>query len=266
MPRTWTILTPENVPLELELASPLERAVALLLDTLVTGLLALPIAGALTALSGTGAIRSLPGLGQMDVWLRFSVLYAFALPLLIVAYHTLLEGLYGGQTLGKKLLCLRVIRDDGTVPDMAAALIRNALRLVDYLPCTCGVGFTVMLLSAYFRRLGDYAAGTLVIREGRTAPTPMMMEEELPAMELQVLTPMAIARLGRLSREQVLALRYFLLRAPQLDPEKREQFARKLAQKVAATLWDGNPPENLSAERLLEEVVWLYQQRFGSYG
>lgn len=261
MPRTWTIITPENVPLELELANPLERAVALLVDTLLVALVSIPITLLLTSLSGTGVFRTIIGLGSLDPTARFFILYFFALPLLIVAYHSLLEGLWGGQTLGKKLLNLRVIRNDGTIPDMAAALIRNALRLIDYLPLTCGVGFTVMLLSAQFRRLGDYAAGTLVIREGRTVTQPLP-EEELQPIELQVLKPLAVANLRRLSSDQVAALRYFLLRAANLPPDLREQTAKEFAVKVANLLWDGNPPENLPAEKLIEEVVWLYRQRF----
>jgi len=261
VPRVWRIITPENVPLELELANPLERAVALLVDTLIVAAIAIPIAAILTSLSGVGTFRTVFGLGELDAGMRFALLYAFVLPLLIVAYHSLLEGLWGGQTLGKKALNLRVIRNDGTVPDLAASFIRNALRLIDYMPCTCGIGFTVMLLSAQFRRLGDYAAGTLVIREGR-GTAPLLPEEELPQVELEVLTPLAVANLGRLSSEQVLALRYFLLRAPQLPQDLREQIAKELASKVANLLWDGNLPENLPSERLLEEVVWLYRQRF----
>ncbi len=252
---------PENVPLELELANPLERAFALLVDTMLIIFVAVPIALGLTSLSGIGPIRTTLGLVELDTAGRFLLLYAFVLPLLIVAYHSLLESLWGGQTLGKKALGLRVIRNDGTVPDLAASLIRNALRLIDYMPCTCGVGLTIMLLSAQFRRLGDYAAGTLVIREGRVSAPPLPKEEELPAMELEVLTPLAVANLGRLSEEQILALRYFLLRAPQLPQDLREQLAEELARKVANLLWDNNPPKDFSPELLLEEVVWLYRQR-----
>jgi len=266
LPRVWKIVTPENVPLELELANPLERAAALLIDTIFVSLVAVPIALLLASLADVGAVREIFRLGNLGsdeapMLLRFVLLYAFVLPLLIVAYHSLLESLWGGQTLGKRVLNLRVVRNDGTVPDLAASLIRNTLRFIDYMPCTCGVGFTVMLLSSQFRRLGDYAAGTLVIREGRSVTLPPP-EDELPPMELEVLTPLAVTNLGKLSGEQVLALRYFLLRAPQLPPEKREEIANELARKVAHLLWNGNPPENLPAERLLEEVVWLYRQRF----
>lgn len=261
MARIWTIITPENVPLELELANPLERAVALLIDSVVNSIVAIPVALLLTTFSGAGPVKTVFGLGDLSTGERFLLLYAFALPLLILAYHSLLESLWGGQTLGKRALKLRVIRNDGTVPDLAASLIRNALRFIDYMPCTCGVGLTVMVLSAQFRRLGDYAAGTLVIREGRIAAPPIL-EEELPTIELQVLTPLAVSNLARLNDEQILAIRYFLLRAPQLPQSLREQTANELARKIANLLWDGNPPENLPSERLLEEVVWLYRQRF----
>lgn len=261
MARTWTIITPENVPLELELANPLERAVALLIDTVVNLAIAVPVALLLTTLSGAGPVRTIFGFENLSTGGRFLLLYAFLLPLLVFAYHSLLESLWGGQTLGKRALKLRIIRNDGTVPDLAASLIRNAMRLIDYMPCTCGVGLTVMVLSAQFRRLGDYVAGTLVIREGRIA-TPPMPEEDLPKIELQVLTPLAVTNLGRLNEEQILALRYFLLRAPQLPQNLREQAANELANKISNLLWDGDPPENLPSERLLEEVVWLYRQRF----
>ncbi|MCS7265636.1 MAG: RDD family protein [Armatimonadetes bacterium] len=261
MPRVWTILTPENVPLELELANPLERGVALMIDTVIVSVLSLTIAAILTFLSGAGTFGTILGLGELETGARFALLYAFAFPLLLVAYHSLFESLWGGRTLGKKLLNIRVIRTDGTVPDLAASLIRNALRFIDYMPCTCGVGLTVMLLSAQFRRLGDYAAGTLVIREGRKA-TPILPEEELTPMDLQVLTPFAVANIGRLTEEQFLGLRYFLLRADQLSPELRQKFAKEIADKVANLLWNGNPPENLPAERLIEEVIWLYRQGF----
>ncbi|MFA0742797.1 MAG: hypothetical protein DFNUSKGM_002926, partial [Candidatus Fervidibacter sacchari] len=94
MPRVWTIITPENVPLELELANPLERGVALIIDTLITVAITVPIAIALTALSGTGPVGRIAGLSSLDTPLRFLLLYGFALPLVIVAYHSLLEGLY----------------------------------------------------------------------------------------------------------------------------------------------------------------------------
>ena len=90
----------------------------------------------------------------------------FILYLLIVfGYFTLMEG-YLGQTVGKMLLGIKVIReDDGEVPGLKVAAIRTILRLIDVLPFAYLVGFIAVLISAKNQRLGDMAANTLVVRK-----------------------------------------------------------------------------------------------------
>jgi uncharacterized RDD family membrane protein YckC len=90
----------------------------------------------------------------------------FVLYLLIVfAYFTLMEG-YLGQTVGKMLLGIKVIREDnGEVPGLKVAAIRTILRLIDVLPAAYLVGFIAVLISAKNQRLGDMAANTLVVRK-----------------------------------------------------------------------------------------------------
>jgi len=90
----------------------------------------------------------------------------FILYLLIVfGYFTLVEG-YLGQTVGKMLLGIKVIReDDGEVPGLKVAAIRTILRLIDVLPFAYLVGFIAVLISAKNQRLGDMAAHTLVVRK-----------------------------------------------------------------------------------------------------
>ena len=90
----------------------------------------------------------------------------FILYLLIVfGYFTLMEG-YLGQTVGKMLLGIKVIReDDGEVPGLKVAAIRTILRLIDVLPFAYLVGFIAVLISAKNQRLGDMAAHTLVVRK-----------------------------------------------------------------------------------------------------
>jgi uncharacterized RDD family membrane protein YckC len=90
----------------------------------------------------------------------------FILYLLIVfAYFSLMEG-YRGQTVGKMLLGIKVIREDnGEVPGLKVAAIRTILRLIDMLPFAYLVGFIAVLISAKNQRLGDMAANTLVVRK-----------------------------------------------------------------------------------------------------
>jgi uncharacterized RDD family membrane protein YckC len=85
--------------------------------------------------------------------------------LIVFAYFTLMEG-YRGQTVGKMLLGIKVIReDDGEVPGLKAAAIRTILRLIDMLPFAYLVGFIAVLISSKNQRLGDMAANTLVVRK-----------------------------------------------------------------------------------------------------
>ena len=78
-------------------------------------------------------------------------------------YHVLLEG-GPGQTVGKRLLGLAVEREGGRPPTYRAALTRTLYRFVDWLPAAYALGLTSMLLDGRDRRLGDRAAGTVVVR------------------------------------------------------------------------------------------------------
>ncbi|RXK51103.1 RDD family protein [Halorientalis pallida] len=82
---------------------------------------------------------------------------------LAIGYHTLAEWRYG-KTLGKYLVSIRVVADDGTVPSLGAVLGRNVLRLVDWLPLFYLVGIGAVVVSDGQRRLGDRMAGTAVVR------------------------------------------------------------------------------------------------------
>jgi len=80
-------------------------------------------------------------------------------------YFMVFEILWNGQTPGKRLVGLRVIRESGYPIRPVDAVIRNLVRIVDWLPLVYGVGVLVMLLNQRSRRLGDFASGTIVVRE-----------------------------------------------------------------------------------------------------
>lgn len=83
--------------------------------------------------------------------------------LLAGPYHVLLEGGVG-QTVGKRLLGIAVVTDEGDVPTYRAAFTRTLYRFVDWLPAAYGVGLLSMVLDGRNRRLGDRTAGTVVVR------------------------------------------------------------------------------------------------------
>ncbi len=134
------------------------RIIAIIVDGIIIGLPTGLIAAMLGVVSsGAGEVSaSLEGVAGL-----FAALISVALYL---GYYVLMEG-YLGQTLGKMLLGIKVVReDDGGVPGVKAAAIRTVLRIVDGIGSYL-VGFIAVLASAKNQRLGDMAAHTLVVRK-----------------------------------------------------------------------------------------------------
>ena len=107
------------------------------------------------------------GLESTDIsWLGGLALALYALLNFAVfwGYYMLFELLWSGQTPGKRVAKTRVLRTDGNPARTSEVAVRNLVRIVDFLPALYAIGFIVMFFNRQSRRLGDYAAGTLVIR------------------------------------------------------------------------------------------------------
>ncbi len=172
------------------------------------------------------------------------VLSGFGLGLSLIAAF-LLDWLYPvtfevltGTTPGKRSLGLMVVHDDGTPVGLPASLIRNLLRVVDFLPVCYGVGLVSTLADRDFRRLGDLAAGTLVVyaqpRPGRTpgrtgertaASTLLDARPRQPPLGLPLATQQSILafceRSGRLSAPRRIELAQTLLAHLPESPDGR---------------------------------------------
>lgn len=148
------ISTPERVAFQYPVAGLGSRFVAQLIDLLVLGLL-------LTLLT-LGAI----GLSYaiQDGGIAFLVwdLGAFVI---VFGYFLISEAVWSGQTLGKRAVHLRAVGDQGEPLTIGQAVIRNLVRIVDFLPLFYGIGMVVLFANGRGKRLGDLAAGTLVVRE-----------------------------------------------------------------------------------------------------
>ncbi len=140
------IPTPEGIELTLRLAGPVARARAWTVDVLLRIVIFIVVSIPLSILGAVGAGVS------FVLW--------FALEWL---YPTLFEVYFGGATPGKRMLRLTVLHADGTPVGLPASLTRNLLRAVDFLPFFYGFGLAAMVLSRDFQRLGDIAAGTVVV-------------------------------------------------------------------------------------------------------
>lgn len=207
--------TPERISLSLPIAGIGSRVGAYLLDA---GLLALFWAAAYFVLSFfldvIDAYQALPGLGQTLLFVG-----VFATQWI---YWTACEVLFEGRTLGKRLAGIRVVKVDGTPVGFWESAIRNLLRAVDFLPALYAVGVITMLVTRQHRRLGDLAAGTLLIRDERITLSGYARETRLSAADTQLLIA-------------------FLDRAPSLDPEARLRIARGLVERFGGEPTDDWP-------------------------
>jgi uncharacterized RDD family membrane protein YckC len=147
--------TPENVIFDYEVVGIGTRFIAALIDHLILVLVLVIINLASLIVQGMSSAL------EAWAWALRSVLTF----LTIWGYFLFFEGRWNGQTPGKRWAKIRVIRRDGTPVSMVEVAIRNLVRVVDFLPLGYGVGLVTMFIHPQSARLGDLAAGTLVVRE-----------------------------------------------------------------------------------------------------
>ncbi len=147
----------------------------------------------------------------------------FAVP---IAYFVLLEGLWNGQTLGKKICGIRVRMADGTAITFAAALGRNLLRPADFLPALYFLGLFAMFTNPRAQRLGDLVADTIVCTDTRPEPRFAIAPH---SVGLHPLEPY-VGDLKGMTIQEYNALRRFADRFPELPPLVQE--------KLVAEVWD----------------------------
>ncbi|HVF98569.1 MAG TPA: RDD family protein [Chloroflexia bacterium] len=162
MDEQLTISTPEQVAFEYEMAGIGSRFVAALLDHLILAVTLLLIVCAASTI-GVMSLSARDGGAGAFLVLAIMTLITF---LIIWGYFVVFETVWNGQTPGKRAGRLRVIRYNGQPIGAGEALVRNLVRLVDFMPGFYGVGLLSMFIDKNARRLGDFAAGTIVIREG----------------------------------------------------------------------------------------------------
>src|SRR5215211_3435159 len=146
------IATPEGVDVELTLAGIGSRFIAAMLDFMVQGAVLLA-AGILLGVTGGGA----EGVATAS--------FAIISFLVFFAYDVLFEVRSRGRTLGKRWTGLRVVRTGGSPVTFVPSCVRNVMRIVDVLPAMYAIGMLSIFVTRSNQRLGDLAAGTLIVRE-----------------------------------------------------------------------------------------------------
>ena len=241
IPRDETFVTPEAVAVEAGFAGLGSRFVGAVVDALLqfAVLLAAGIAAA--------------GMGGDAGLITFSV----ASFVMLLVYPAALEAATRGKTVGKMAARIRVVAADGSPVRFTAVLVRNILRLVDILPGTYAVGVISILVTKRGQRLGDLAAGTVVVYDAPAAAPEVL---ELPPDARRAAMARAIDP-GTLSREEYRVVRSFLLRRRTLHPDARARLADDLFERLRVRV--GAERLESSPEDFLEALVAAYRERWG---
>jgi uncharacterized RDD family membrane protein YckC len=262
------ISTPDHVSLEFELAGPGSRFSAYAIDFLLNLILIIMIGLLFFLAGGVGAFRAL--LTTVDSSTTWGASWLVAFLVLVVflinwGYYLFFEGLGQGSTPGKRLVGIRVIRQDGLPMGLREAALRNLVRAADMLPPPCYLlGGLVMHFDPHGRRLGDMVAGTYVVVEkfdlaaqgasGAAWATRVEQGRSRQALTLPH---------GAISAQQVSLIEQFLARRHELSQDRRAALVWRITEPLLALL--GEDRERLlrgaerteNCERILLQIVEL---------
>jgi uncharacterized RDD family membrane protein YckC len=233
----YSVLTPERVSLQYDIAGIGSRGAAAIIDTVIQFVSVAVLAFGAFAAGIVGALFGIRGavLGSLMLGL-----FALTVFIVMAGYYMVFEILWNGQTPGKRLLGVRVMRENGYPIRPVDSVIRNLVRIVDWLPGMYGVGVLTMLLNKRSKRLGDFASGTIVVREGARGAAAAM----IPTV--------STSRGYALSNSDATLVRDFLSRRATMNASARADLAQRLATTLAsryALAVEGG------AERFLEELA-----------
>lgn len=231
------LITGEAVALDLPAAAVPIRLVSGGLDVLVTVVL-------LVGLLLVSLVASLPGGEAIG-----AAAYVGTVVLVFVAIPTTVETLTRGRSLGKLVTGLRTVRDDGGPISAQHALVRSLVGFVEIYVFSGVPALLSAILSTRGKRLGDYAAGTYVIRERARLRLPLP-----PAMPPALASWATTADMTSLPPGLTLAVRQYLGRAATLTPQARATVGPQLATEVSPYVAPP-PPPGTSAEDFLAAVV-----------
>ncbi len=243
------LLTPEKTVISYRLGSLGSRVGAHILDLFIAGAISAGVGFAIgmLALTGNPILMQLAGLSIPAIVVSFFL------------YFILLEGLWNGQTLGKKAMSIRVRMVDGTAVTFQAALGRNLLRVADMLPNLYFIGMVAMFTTPRCQRFGDLVAGTIVTHEKRGepifTPAPHRLAGEHPFES-------AVGDLRGMTTEEYRVLRRFCDRYPELPGSIQQRMLVEVWRPIALRR---GVPERPEVHPLLmaEATVMKYGRQHG---
>ncbi|MDY6854104.1 MAG: RDD family protein [Thermodesulfobacteriota bacterium] len=240
---TLTIKTPEGVVFSLNLAGPITRFLAWVID----------LSTIIALFTFVNILPKIIGIVSYDLASAFSVMIYF---IVSIGYGITLEWYWKGQTIGKRVLQLRVMDEQGLRLQFSQIVVRNLLRFVDNLPIFYMVGGLACLISSRAQRLGDLAANTIVVW------TPPISEPNLDHILSDKYNsfheyPHLEARLRQRSsvQEANVALKA-MFRRNELDPSERIQLFKEIAEYFRSVVkFPQGATDGLSDEQYIRNVV-----------
>jgi uncharacterized RDD family membrane protein YckC len=253
MAREMVVVTPENIPLQMELAGLGSRFGALLLDIILICLVLIPLWLLIYPVT-------LVALGASGLTSVMTAIFIIATFLFLFGHFIVFELIWNGQTPGKRFLGLRAIDDAGFPITIFQAATRNLLRLVDFLPMGYIAGALCAFFHVEYKRLGDIVAGTVVIKERgilRADGAPVMLSRPRPRSVRLAETVLDPAT--HLSDPEKALLRRFVARRPELIPLDAELLAYRIIAPLASRLnlrfTPGAPPRYATLIALLVSAL-----------
>jgi uncharacterized RDD family membrane protein YckC len=236
------IATPEGVELEFVLAGLASRFMAEFVDVILILLIVGAMIGVAALAGGTA------GLVILSVAVG-------GLMMISVVFHVAFEVLAAGRTPGKRMNGLRVVMDGGEPVGLRASAVRNLVRLLEGPPLFYGPAIVSILATRRNQRLGDLAAGTLVVRELREPRGSRRRRRDTTAAELHAITGVRLDQwdVSAITQAELAAVRSFLARRATFTPDARRGLARDLAGRLGPKVV--GPPPGIAAEALLEGIA-----------
>lgn len=245
MDRTLDIRTPESIEFSYDLAGVGSRFLAVMLDLCIQVGFVLLLFWGFMLIAGKAPRAAHVAAATAD---RLATNVAIAIVIAIVflvffGYFIIFEAMWNGRTPGKKALGIRVVRDGGYPLDWGASLVRNLIRIVEATVGFYAISVLVAVFSPQNKRVGDFAAGTIVIRDSRI---------EGPGAFLAQMREPVYASTAYVTGDERAVIRRFLDRRAELTYERRRALAAQFAQRVRPRV----PPElrALDDEDLLERL------------
>ncbi len=270
---TLIIETPERVPLAFALASIGNRFLAVAIDHFIQYFTMFVVAYAFLSLSGLGDMNSIDRADFFEEMPKWTMaILIIALFLIFAGYFVVFEWLWNGQTPGKRLLKLRVIREDGRPITLWEALARNLLRIFDAVPGfvlpVYSIGLITIFLSNRDQRVGDLFAGTVVVRE-RLDDAPTFAETFsnpiADAALRRVQKPTSFqADISPITESEIEVAETFLRRRWDLSDQQRIWMAWRVALPLMYKIKPAYDLQTFTYEGFLEELVHRFnsKQRF----